>query len=144
MSENRTSRLANQTKKCPDFKHPVIGRPKTIQLLRFSAPICLKSGRYVRFSDTLDFHNVWKPDAMSGFQTHWTFIMSENRSNWMVFGRPITGCLKSGHFFVRFAKPDFRFSDIHCTLNVQKWDVRNRKSGKIQTKMFPIPSPKVE
>ena len=23
-----------------------------------SAPICLKSGRYVRFSDTLDFHNV--------------------------------------------------------------------------------------
>ena len=32
----------------------------------------------------------------------------------MVFGRPITGCLKSGHFFVRFAKPDVRFSDIHC------------------------------
>ena len=47
MSENRTSGLANWTKKCPDFKHPVIGRPKTIQLLRFSNSYsrCLKSGR---------------------------------------------------------------------------------------------------
>ena len=105
-SENRTF--------CPVFRH-------------YKNPMCLKTGhsgrisdRLVpkqvpnRFSDTLDFHNVWKPDKMSGFQTHWIFIMSENRSNWMVFGRPITGCLKSGHFFVRFAKPDVRFSDIHC------------------------------
>ena len=53
--------------------------------------------------------------------------MSENRTSGLanrtkicpVFGRLLLSiCLKSGHIFVRFAKPDVRFSDIYCTVNV--------------------------
>ena len=55
MSENLTSGLAKLTKKLQDFEHPVIGRPKTILLVRLSDVYCIS--------------NVWKPDKTSGFQT---------------------------------------------------------------------------
>ena len=48
---------------------------------------------------------------------------SDNRkylSGYRTFGKLTLGCLKSGHsitgrFFVRFAKPDVRYSALHCS-----------------------------
>ena len=40
--------------------------------------------------------------------------MSEIRTNLYGTRRPIAGRSKSGRFFVRFVKPDVRFSDVHC------------------------------
>ena len=131
MSENRTSGLANWTKICPDFRRPAFERPN---LLLYN----------VRISDVRYEPNVGKPDidvlfrrskpkpvpnrfgtglglerlkrtSMSGFPTFGSYRTSEIRTLYSKrFGRSKAGRLKSGHIFVQFAKPDVRFSDIHC------------------------------
>ena len=57
---------------------------------------------------------------MSGFQM---FRTSENRTDGYNSDVQNPDDLKSGCFFVRFAKPDVRFSDIYCILMFQVLEV---------------------
>ena len=98
---------------CPDFR-------------RLLFPICLKTGRYVRFSDVCYFLSVWKPDVMSGFQTsglklsglkhlkHWNRT-SDNRtilSGYQTLSEIRT--ISQPDTFRKRRNPDVRFLDVYC------------------------------
>ena len=71
---------------------------------------------FLRISASANYHNVWNPDDLSGFQTFAISYLSENRTLCPVFRCllfPI--CLKSGQIV--------RFSDVCYFLSVWKPDV---------------------